>query len=156
MGIRYLAFPLPAGHLDEARENPRCYLSSDLRDDAFDDDDGDSRALDLDKGWRDLQALFALPRHSGNPAKALVAGNVTHTARGWRPFYGVLSPAELEEVALGLAEIDPEDIRSAVDEMNSYRDAEEEFTILTYFMRTAQTFTASLAHDGFGLIYIIG
>lgn len=60
MGIRYYAYPLQPGDVNEARRNPYPFLSPDPLIDAWGREQDRPRMLYLDKAWRELQHVFAV------------------------------------------------------------------------------------------------
>ncbi|NQX34237.1 hypothetical protein [Herbiconiux sp. VKM Ac-2851] len=151
MGIRYFAQPLDPAAVAEARADPVAHLWSDRHHAFAHHGDPLPVAIDLDKAWRDFQAIFG-----ERPAGRLVAGNVTHTCCGWRSHYGVLDPDEVRAVA--------DDLRSVVlprspddDHLDdSASDRADEYGYLGEMLDRARQRCDEYARAGLALIYSIG
>ena len=114
--------------------------------------------LYLDKCWNELQIL--LGPESGladRPALQLVAGQVTHTETGWIPFERALNPVQVRAIAVDLATFEEADIRRILPRLRRRDESsEEEYEYVAQYLSDAQEFTARLASDGRGLVYLIG
>jgi hypothetical protein len=158
MGIRYYAYPITADQYEAAVENPCRFHGSDPLMDAWGPEDEQPEMLYLDKCWYELQVL--LGPASGvvdRPALQLVDGQVTNVDLGWIPYERALSPEQVREVAADLATVGESDIRGLLTELNRWNDSpEHSFSYVAQYLAAAQNFTAQLARDGRGLVYMIG
>jgi hypothetical protein len=76
---------------------------------------------------------------------------------GWIPYERALSPAQVHAVAADLAIVGEPDIRRLLPALNRWNDsANQEFSYVAEYLAAAQEFTAALAKDGRGLVYMIG
>jgi hypothetical protein len=76
---------------------------------------------------------------------------------GWIPHEQALSPVEVQAVAADLATVGESEIRRMLPSMNWWNDTEDEiYEYVARHLAAAQAFTAKLAHDGRGLVYLIG
>jgi hypothetical protein len=157
MRIRYFAYPVEPGDLDDARGNPFCHLGVDPY--AGRDPTGlDPEVLYLDRYWRYLQALLASPpAHPSRPAYTLVAGDVVRLGDRWVPHVEVLAPAQVGDAARDLDSVSPSEIDAFLESLPSENGLKAEGASCTpRCLRDARRFTARLAGDGRGLIYLIG
>ena len=158
MGIRYYAYPITAEQYPLAVQNPCRFHGSDPLMDAWGPADEQPEMLYLDKCWRELQAL--LGPQSGvadRPALRLVEGHVTDVGMGWIPYERALSPAQVQAVAADLATIGESDIRRLLSAPSRREDSpDQEFEYVAQYLAAAQEFTAGLARNGRGLVYMIG
>lgn len=158
MGIRYYAYPIAAEDYLAARENPCRFHGADPLADAWGLHDQQPEMLYLDKCWRELQILLGSPvGDSPRPAAQLVQGQVTDTDMGWIPHEQALSPEEVGAIAADLATVGESDIRKALPRFNRPDDSEDqEFEYVAQYLAEAKKFTAHLASQGYGLVYLIG
>ena len=166
MGIRYYAYPITADEYLLALERPRAFIGDDPLMDAWGPILEQPEMLYLDKCWSDLQLLLGpLDGQPERPAFQLVDGQVTHIETGWIPFERVLSPAQVQEVAADLATVTDTDVRriaalyprsNAAAWTSDLDDVEIEREYIAHHLAAAQSFTARLASDGRGLVYLIG
>ena len=155
MGIRYYAYPIDDSHVERALAEPRLYLSDDPLMDAWGAPDVRPQMLYLDKCWRELQGV--LGSREGRPPRPsfeLVEGEVTHTERGWIPFIRCIPPDRLELIAEDLLRVNELAVREALDEWPAFRRGD--FDYVVHYLKQAQEFVSRLAHDGRGLVYLIG
>lgn len=155
MGIRYYAYPVAAEDIENARADPRLYMASDPLADAWGPEELRPQMLYLDKCWSALQHL--LGPHDAQPPRVslmLVDGSVTHTYDGWIPWLSVLDPDQVSEVARDLVLVDADDVLAhfGTDETRSIDTAD----YVKQYLEEAQRFVTQLAHEGRGLIYMIG
>ncbi len=157
MGIRYYAYPLHAADVPLAECDPRQFMSADPLADAWGLDPGrpKPRMLYLDKAWRPLQLLFAEAATGEDPpiSAQLVAGRVWQSGQGWwEPHIGVLPPEQVAAIARDIVRFGPVDQATAerIDRLGPSADY-----VNDYLLR-AQEFTAEIAGDGLGLVYMIG
>ena len=157
MGIRYYAYPITAEQYPQAVENPWRFRGSDPLMDAWGPVDEQPEMLYLDKCWRELQVLLGPESGvTGRPALQLVEGQVTHVGVGWIPYERALSPAQVQAVAADLATVGESDIRRLSSAFVHRDDPEQEFDYVAEYLAAAQEFTAVLAKDRRGLVYLIG
>ncbi|MCG7630986.1 MULTISPECIES: hypothetical protein [Gordonia] len=154
MGIRYYAYPLQPGDVNEARRNPYPFLSPDPLIDAWGPEEDRPRMLYLDKAWRELQHVFAVTDGRLQPriSLELVKGNVTPVGPygGHVGFVHVLSPDVVKEVAEDIVMVEPI-VETDIIEAVPYSNAD----YANSFLREAQDFMVALADDGLGLVYTI-
>lgn len=158
MGIRYYAYPVDAGLVARAHEDPYLFLPQDPLADAWGPAANRPTMLYLDKCWRYLQALTQpdlgmLPR----PAYRLFEGEVTYVHDGiaWLPWTRVLGPDEVAEVARDLALIDLDDVRTLLRQPG-FRACADEYGYIAQYLADAQAFAARMSDAGSGLVYLIG
>lgn len=159
MGIRYYAYPITADEYLLAREHPRAFIGDDPLMDAWGGTREQPEMLYLDKCWNELQILLGpAAGQPERPAFQLVDGHVTHVETGWIPYERVLSPAQVQDVASDLATVTDADIHRMVSQSprSDPSDDEVERGYITHHLTAAQAFTARLAGDGRGLVYLIG
>ncbi len=158
MGIRYYAYPINAEDYARACENPCEFHGSDPLADAWGPRESQPEMLYLDKCWRELQLLLRSPAgQASRPAARLMERQVTHTDMGWIPFEQALSPAQVEAITEDLATVGESDIRRALPKFNRPQDSkEDEFEYVAQYLAEATRFTARLADEGRGLVYLIG
>lgn len=158
MGIRYYAYPINAEDYPSAREDPGPFHGFDPLADAWGSRQNQPEMLYLDKCWSELQLLLGSPEgHATRPAARLVEGQVTHTAMGWIPYKQALSPAEVKSIADDLATIGEFDIRRKLPTNNRPHGSEDdEYRYVAQYLDEATKFTARLASEGRGLVYLIG
>ena len=158
MGIRYYAYPITAEQYPSAVENPCLFHGSDPLMDAWGPVEEQPEMLYLDKCWHELQVL--LGPQSGvadRPALQLVEGRVTDVGMGWIAYECALSPAQVQAVAADLATVGESDIRRLLPALNRWNDSvDKQFEYIAHYLGAAQEFTAVLAKDGRGLVYLIG
>lgn len=169
MGIRYWAQPLPAHLVATAHFNPRLLHIDDDYDEylwSLMEDDADGRlqwgsgrhALNLDKAFNDFQRLWkpSLPVH--RPAFELVRGDVTHTHRGWKPYYGVIGPERVGDVRDDVrATTDHDIVRFIESGSERYRGEPESYgRSLIMHRRAMVTFLDQRLEGGEGVLYTIG
>ncbi|GAA1460085.1 YfbM family protein [Williamsia maris] len=148
MGIRYYAYPVRAELVDHARSDPRLFISDDPLMDAWGDPDDRPPMLYLDKAWRALQQLFV-----GRPCAAMVHGQVAMCGNGveYHPWFGVLDPDEVAEVARDIV---------LVDEPVAVPGRRErvlfEVDYVSQYLGAAREFVCELADERSGLVYTIG
>ena len=162
MGIRYYAYPVPPELGAMAAESPLDFVGLDPLMDAWGPAEERPRMLYLDKCWGYLQTLFAPSGDCIQPAYELVRGEVTHTATGWIPFVRYLTNEDVRVIADDLADADASDC-FVMDRLAAMRRAgylhrkfEEELDYVQHYLRDAANFTAEIANDGSGLVYMIG
>jgi hypothetical protein len=149
MGIRYLAVSISEVEFDRLSADP---TAARLDDEPEDED----QALDLDKSWGYLQRYLA---ESGpRPAAELVAGDVTHTDRGWISHRGLLSPSRVESVAADLSTITQAQLQTffGVSETEGTERDMEDYCYVSSCLARAVEFTAEVAASGRGIVYWIG
>lgn len=158
MGIRYYAYPITAEQYDDAAKSPCRFHGSDPLMDAWGPKEEQPEMLYLDKCWHELQVLFSTePGVPDRAALRLVEGQVTHVEMGWIPHERALSPAEVAAIASDLATIGEADIRRSLPQLNRWHETPEQvYSYVAHFLTAAQEFTARLAADGRGLVYLIG
>ncbi|MFT3662081.1 MAG: hypothetical protein QM809_11955 [Gordonia sp. (in: high G+C Gram-positive bacteria)] len=155
MGIRYYAYPLRPDQLGPAHRDPWPFLSGDLLLDARGPARNRPRMLYLDRYWCELKRLFAPADDDPRPRMAaeLVRGTVGRSGAGWCEAYtAVRGPDAVSAIAHDLARMKPIDEATAkeIGRPNSTADQ------VNGYLRRAQDFTAGLARDGLGLVYLIG
>jgi hypothetical protein len=172
MGIRYYAYAFDGNLTDQARADPFSFLSDDPLADAWGFDHGATIAtptfeqtvphrdmLYLDKAWRQLQCLTA-PAEPGLIARRayrMFEGSVDMNGMGWDPWVRTLTPPEVLAVAGDLEHISDEDVELRLRELRFFgRDFDDEFGVVVNYLRQARTFTANLAAEGRGMVYMIG
>lgn len=162
MGIRYLAVSIDNDDYERIKAGPCVTCGS--RPHPRDDDDygydeegySPPATLDLDKTWRYLQSVLR-----DRPSAALVEGHVTHTSRGWISHQGLLSPQEVEEVAVDFSQVTALDVRNCLTE-NAHRGfglddrLERDIEYVTHYLPAAQNFVREAASAGRGVMYYIG
>jgi hypothetical protein len=158
MGIRYYAYPITADEYPRALENPCPFHSSDPLMDAWGSVDAMPEMLYLDKCWREFQALLGpLPGTPPRPALLLVEGQVTNTNTGWIPFERALSPDQVKAIAVDLATVGEQHIRDLLfDTDDTLLSRPEEYEYIAHYLADAKEFTARLAEQDRGLVYLIG
>lgn len=158
MGIRFYAYPINADEYQLAVTNPCPFHGSDPLMDAWGPRESKPVMLYLDKCWKEMQNLLApSPGQPDRPALQLVEGQVTFTPQGWIPYERALSPEQVEAIAADLATVDDADIRRMASEFPSwYVSSEQTYEYVAPYLAEAQQFTARLAQDGRGLVYLIG
>lgn len=162
MGIRYYAYPVPSELGDTAAKSPRDFVGLDPLMDAWGPADERPRMLYLDKCWGYLQQLFAPSELRTQPAYELVRGEVTHTDEGWIPFLRYLTNEDVRVIAEDLADAAGSecfvmDGLSAIRRAgNSHREFEQDLDYVQDYLSDAVLFTAEVAKDGDGLVYMIG
>lgn len=158
MGIRYYAYPINAEDYPRACENPCPFHGSDPLADAWGPRENQPEMLYLDKCWRELQLLLGSPAgQASRPAARLVEGQVTHTDMGWIPYEQALSPAQVRSIAEDLATVGQSDIRRELPTFIRPQISEDdEFENVAQYLAEATKFTARLASEGRGLVYLIG
>ncbi len=113
--------------------------------------------LYLDKAWRQLHELFDRVCPAASP---LVDGDVTHCSFGWIPHLGVLDPSEVVLIAAALSTVSESDVLTeplpAHIGDGLLRDISEELDYVVQYLEEAKKFTAALAEDSLGLVYMIG
>ena len=158
MGIRYYAYPMTAEQYPLAVENPCRFHGADPLMDAWAPGDDQPEMLYLDKCWHELQVL--LGPESGvtdRPALQLVEGLVADVGIGWIPYERALSPVQVQAVAADLPTIGESDIRRSLPALIHWNDApEQEYRYVAQYLAAAQEFTATLARNHRGLVYMIG
>lgn len=155
MGIRYYGFALAAKDVWAARADPHTYVhaaeAESLRR-------GWSDAC-VDKAWSYLQHLFGGRRWTleddppPRPAYRLVAGNVQETGQGYLPYYGVLTPAEMREIAPDIASVTEADVRRHCAESVALSHADVRW--IAHALDQATTFSHDVVRRGQGAIYAI-
>lgn len=158
MGIRYYACPITAEAYVRAREKPCCPHGCDPLADAVGMSGDQSDILDLDKCWRDLRFILKpAAGQAARPASKLVEGRVTDTDTGWVPFKQALGPDQVSAIAVDLATVGEADIRRAVS-ARTHPDVsdDDEYHYIAQYLADATRFTARLASEGHGLVYVIG
>jgi len=162
MGIRYYAYPVPSEFGDMAAHSPHDFIGDDPFWDAWGDHEDRPRMLYLDKCWGYLQRLFAPTEHRVQPAYELVRGEVTFTDEGWISFVRYLSNDEVHAIAEDLADAQASDcfVMEGVSAMHrarlSHREFGQDLEYVQHYLREAARFTAEVATDGDGLVYMIG
>lgn len=157
MGIRYYAYPIPAEDYLRAVADPCLFHGIDPLMDAWGPDSSRPEMLYLDKCWQELQAL--LGPWSVQPARAayqLVEGQVTHVETGWIPYERALSPDQVKDVASDLATVNDADVVRLLAGYPVRNQPDTEHRYVAQYLAAAQNFTARLAGDGRGLVYLIG
>ncbi|MEE2521270.1 DUF1877 family protein [Pseudarthrobacter sp. J75] len=174
MGIRYYAYAFDGNLTDQALADPLAFLSADPLADAWGLEPGadtsfttfkqtvpDRDMLYLDKAWRQLQCLTArvepglMPRCSYRMFEGTV--EMDGDGMGWEPWVRALTPPEVLAVARDLEEVQDADVESWLRESpSSMWDFDTEFGYVVTFLRKARTFTANLAAEGRGMVYMIG
>nr|WP_314843226.1 hypothetical protein [uncultured Microbacterium sp.] len=163
MGIRYYAYAFDSEMTDQAKLDPRRFISDDPLADAwgmphgaqvamtnFEQSVPRTEMLYLDKAWSLLQALTG-PSSANGAARSshrMFEGQVTMDGYGWIPWVRAVSPEEVVEIARDLADLQPVAIEEgAVDRDTQY--------MLDYLNRAVQ-FVSGLAVSGRGFVYMIG
>lgn len=168
MGIRYYAYAFDPERTEQAFADPGRFISADPLADAWGFPPGASFAtptfeqavsprdmLYLDKAWRALQALTGpTAGRSARPSFQMFEGDVTHHEYGWDRFVRALGPDELPAIAADLDAMDRDWLGRHV-RVPSSRDAGEEVAYLEEFLERARVFTAALADEGRGMVYVI-
>jgi hypothetical protein len=172
MGIRYYAYAFDADMSERALADPRSVIGADPLADAWGLPPGFSSGftdftsslpqrdfLYLDKAWRHLQHLTALPDGDGpaRPAFAMFEGAVRETGCGWIPWTRALAPADVGRIAEDLRTLD----RGAVESLlrggrESDPEAQSEVDYVTTYLEDAKRFADGLVLDGRGFAYLIG
>ncbi|RNE63806.1 DUF1877 family protein [Cryobacterium tepidiphilum] len=158
MGIRYCAYPITRDEYPRALATPSLFLSQDPLMDAWGPQDLRSEVLYLDKCWSYLQTLFSpLPGELPRPAFHLVVGQVTHTRTGWISYQRALSPDEVDRVATDLAQFDDATISARLTGIDMFNEpSDRKVAYVAQYLSSAREYTARLAEDGRGLVYMIG
>jgi hypothetical protein len=172
MGIRYYAYAFD-GHLtDQALADPFGFLSHDPLADAWGFEHGATIStatfeqaapnrdmLYLGKAWRHFQCLTApaepdlIARH----AYRMFEGAVVMNDMVWEPWVRTLTPPEVLAVARDLEAVSDEVVELRLRESHCFsRDFDGEFDYVVSYLRQARTFTANLAAEGRGMVYMIG
>ncbi|KRE74166.1 DUF1877 family protein [Arthrobacter sp. Soil762] len=172
MGIRYYAYAFDGNLTDQALADPLSFLSDDPLADAWGFEHGATIStptfeqavpkrdmLYLDKAWRHLQCLTA-PAEPGLIARRayrMFEGAVVMNDMGCEPWVRTLTPPEVLAVARDLVDFSDEYVESRLRESHCFnRDFEGEFDFVVSYLRQARTFTANLAAEGRGMVYLIG
>lgn len=155
MGIRYSAFAVPPQLVEQASTSLRDFLAAAPWSDPCDPDIAFPPTLDLDKSWRELQAIFG-PEASPSPAYELVRGDVTHTACGWIPFQRFLAPAQVKAVAADLADVDECFVMDGLAAVVRRGSFESDVSYALEYIARAREFTSLLSTSASGLVYSIG
>ena len=157
MRIRYFAYPVEPGDIDDARRNPFCHLGVDPYA-GRDPTEPGSEVLYLDRYWRYLQALLApAPAHPSRPSYALVAGDVVRIGDRWVPHVEVLTPAQVNDAAWDLDSVSLREIDAFLEAFPTENEVKADgLSCVPRCLRDARRFTVDLAGDGRGLIYLIG
>jgi hypothetical protein len=159
MGIRYYAYPVAAVHAELARIAPHTLMSDDPLVDAWGPESERPAMLYLDKCWGYLQRLFdAKDDRPARPAFDLVKGKVVMTATGWESVIRALDPDQVVIVAKDLETVTADDVWEMLDDgsLQFSDDRAEEFDYIMWNLDAAKAFTARLAREGLGLVYLIG
>ncbi|MHA7986093.1 DUF1877 family protein [Rathayibacter sp. CAU 1779] len=160
MGIRYYAYPVAECDLDAARADPYKFLGGDPLMDAWGPLEEKPEMLYMDKCWGDLQHFFRPdPGGLSEPAFALVEGAVTPHGLGWYGYTKVMTPDEVAVVSQHLGTFSEETVRRRIEDLHLDRwggGEDEEFAYMMPYIRDAQRFTAALAENRSGLVYLIG
>lgn len=162
MGIRYYAYPVPSEFGAMAARSPRDFVGHDPLMDAWGPEEERPRMLYLDKCWGYLQMLFAPSGGRVQPAYELVRGEVTHTGDGWISFVRYLANDEVRAIAEDLADAEASDcfVMDGVSAMrragSSLDEFERDLDYVQAYLRDAAHFTAEVAKEGAGLVYMIG
>lgn len=156
MGIRYYAYSIDTEDYEHLLVGvcPTCGEQPQLRE-----MEDDRPTLALDKSWHDLQAL--LRAEPARPAAALVAGNVTNTYWGWRSHRGLLSPAEVREIAADIATVTTDFLRQRILVEGRHGDgpderSQQDFEYVSDHLAHAKEFTKEVADQGRAIVYYIG
>lgn len=172
MGIRYYAYAFDGNLTDQALIDHLSFLSDDPLADAWGFEHGATVStptfeqavpsrdmLYLDKAWRHLQCLTApaepdlIARH----AHRMFEGAVVMNDMGWEPWVRTLTPPEVLAVAGDLGHVSDEDVEVRLRESHFFgREFDGELDYVVSHLRKARTFTANLAAEGRGLVYMIG
>lgn len=171
MGIRYYAYAFEADMTAQALADPRSMVSADPLADAwglppgcrdgvatFEQTMPERDMLYLDKAWPLLQRCTApLGEETPRPAHRMFAGRVSHTEWGWEAWVRALTPDDVVEIAHDLKHFDDGD---AAARMRSFARPDQDPTSETGYgmqhLRRARDFTATLAGEGRGMVYLIG
>lgn len=169
MGIRYYAYAFDADLAELAVEDPHSILSSDPLADAwglkphaavsvatFEQVVPKRDMLYLDKAWSALQALTG-PTPDGRAAHAsfrMFEGSVTMHDLGWEPWVRTILPEEVPAIRDDLCAFEETQAHAAA--RGGRRGDHDEGLYIAQYLRTAQEFVRSLAHDGRGMVYLIG
>lgn len=160
MGIRYYAYPVDGEFIELARVSPRMFMSIDPLADAWGLVGERPEMLYLDKCWRELQDLFgAKADTSPRPAYELVRGEVVLRPDGWTPFVRTLDPDQVATIADDMVRVTEAEVVAWLESGASRMTAEahaDERQYMMQLLRDAQTFTALLARERRGLVYMIG
>ena len=168
MGIRYYAYAFDPHMTERALADPRSILSDDPLADAwglkphamgsaatFTQAVPERDMLYLDKAWGYLQALTAERDGSGavRAAHRMFEGEVTMRDWGWDPWVRVLVPEEIPLIARDLRQIDDARVTEVA---RPSADLDEEVAYVKQYLDRARVFTAQLAEDSRGMVYMIG
>ncbi|WP_426990137.1 DUF1877 family protein [Pseudarthrobacter sp. Y6] len=172
MGIRYYAYAFDGNLTDQALVDPLSFLSNDPLADAwgfehcatvntpmFEQAVPNRDMLYLDKAWRHLQCLTAPaePDLMARRAYRMFEGAVVMNDMGWEPWVRTLTPPEVLAVARDLEEVSDEDVELRLRESHCFSlDFDGEVDYVVSYLRQARTFTANLAAEGRGMVYMIG
>ena len=157
MGIRYYAYPIAAEDYLRAQADPCPFHGSDPLMDAWGPASSRPEMLYLDKCWQELQALLGpCSGQPARPAHQLVEGKVTHVETGWIPYERALSPDQVKGVAADLATVTDADVVRLLAGYPFRHDPDTEHRYVAQYLASAQKFTARLASEGRGLVYLIG
>lgn len=172
MGIRYYAYAFDGNLTDQALADPLSFLSDDPLADAWGFEHGAAIStptfeqavphrdmLYLDKAWRHLQCLTAPaePNLMARQAYRMFEGAVVMNGMGWEPWVRALTPPEVLAVARDLEEVSDEDVELRLRESHGFSpDVDGEVGYVVSYLRQARTFTANLAAEGCGMVYMIG
>ncbi|WP_440711205.1 hypothetical protein [Herbiconiux sp. YIM B11900] len=152
MGIRYFARPIHADDIELARTDLDAYFRSDRSHQFVCHQEPRPPILDLDKCWRDLQALFwSPPDQPPRPAASLVEGDVKNACCGWEAHRQVLDPETVRAIADDLDSADfPHGLGGGSAESGSGDRHLDEM------LARARAFTREVADRGWGMYYSIG
>jgi hypothetical protein len=159
MGIRYSAISIDQEDYERiaAGPCPTCGAHPRRREPENDDEYwmGPDR-LDLDKSWHYLQDVLHSP--DPRPAYSLVAGDVTHTSRGWISYEGLIAPGDLRLVAADLASVGRDEVLRNFQINGQWKDdrSEQDFHYTYDHLGHAVAFTKKVAEDGRAILYWIG
>lgn len=171
MGIRYYAYAFDAPLTERALADPHSILSADPLADAWGLEPGaavsyttfeqavpERDLLYLDKAWRELQALTA-PVSRGDaprPAYRMFEGHVAMHGFGWDAWVRTLRPSDIPEIAADVAALERTETIRRGHAGGAAAAPDSEAAYVMSHLSAARRFTALLAEENRGMVYMIG